>query len=61
MTPLQFDVTDATAIGNAAKQVREQLKGETLFGLVNNAGIAFAGPLMHLPINDYRRQIEVNS
>ena len=60
VTPLQLDVTDETAIAHAAKQVREALKGETLFGLVNNAGIAVAGPLMHLPISEYRFQIEVN-
>ena len=60
VTPLRFDVTDETAVAHAAKQVREALNGETLLGLVNNAGIAVAGPLMHLPINEYRFQLEVN-
>jgi NAD(P)-dependent dehydrogenase (short-subunit alcohol dehydrogenase family) len=59
-TPLLFDVTDEAAITAAAVQVRETLKGETLAGLVNNAGIAVAGPLLHLPLEDFRRQIEVN-
>jgi NAD(P)-dependent dehydrogenase (short-subunit alcohol dehydrogenase family) len=40
--------------------VRERLAGETLFGLVNNAGIATAGPLMHQPIEEFRRQIDIN-
>jgi NAD(P)-dependent dehydrogenase (short-subunit alcohol dehydrogenase family) len=31
-----------------------------LFGLVNNAGIAVPGPLIHLPTDDFRRQLEVN-
>ena len=58
--PLIFDVTDEPAVQAAAKQVREQLNGETLFGLVNNAGIAVPAPLMHQPIEDFRKQMEVN-
>lgn len=58
--PLFFDVTDEAAVQAAAQQVREQLNGETLFGLVNNAGIAIPGPLMHLPADDFRHQLEVN-
>ena len=58
--PLFFDVTDEAAVQAAAQQVREQLHGETLFGLVNNAGIAAPGPLIHLPTDDFRRQLEVN-
>ena len=58
--PLLFDVTDEAAVQAAAGQVREQLKGEALFGLVNNAGIAVPGPLMHLPTQDFRHQLEVN-
>jgi NAD(P)-dependent dehydrogenase (short-subunit alcohol dehydrogenase family) len=58
--PLIFDITDEAGVHAAAGQVREQLKGETLFGLVNNAGIAVPAPLLHQPIADFRRQIEVN-
>jgi NAD(P)-dependent dehydrogenase (short-subunit alcohol dehydrogenase family) len=58
--PLLFDVTDEVAVLYAAQQVREQLNGETLLGLVNNAGIAAPGPLIHLPTEDFRRQLEVN-
>jgi NAD(P)-dependent dehydrogenase (short-subunit alcohol dehydrogenase family) len=58
--PLLFDVTDEPAVQAAARQVREQLNGETLFGLVNNAGIAVPGPLMHLPTDNFRHQLEVN-
>ena len=58
--PLIFDVTDEAAIARAAATVRDLMKGEKLSGLVNNAGIAVAGPLLHLPIEDFRRQIEVN-
>jgi len=58
--PLFFDVTEEATVQAAAKQVREQLNGETLFGLVNNAGIATPGPLIHLPTDDFRHQLEVN-
>jgi NAD(P)-dependent dehydrogenase (short-subunit alcohol dehydrogenase family) len=34
--------------------------GEPLAGLVNNAGIAVVGPLELVPIEDWRRQFEVN-
>ncbi len=38
--PLIFDVTDEAAVHAAAGEVRAALGGETLAGLVNNAGIA---------------------
>jgi NAD(P)-dependent dehydrogenase (short-subunit alcohol dehydrogenase family) len=59
-TPLIFDVTNETAVRKAAEQVSSSLNNQTLFGLVNNAGIAVPGPLMHIPIDEYRHQIEVN-
>ncbi|NUJ81032.1 SDR family oxidoreductase [Methylocystis sp. FS] len=58
--PLFFDVTDAESIALAARDVEARLEGETLAGLVNNAGVAVPGPLLHLPIDDFRRQIEIN-
>lgn len=58
--PLLFDVTDETAVHAAADEVRAALKGGTLDGLVNNAGIAVFGPLLELSIGDFRRQIEIN-
>jgi NAD(P)-dependent dehydrogenase (short-subunit alcohol dehydrogenase family) len=60
VTPLTFDVTDEAAVREAALQVEAVLDGQTLAGLVNNAGIAVAGPLLHLPIDEFRRQLEVN-
>ncbi len=58
--PLIFDVTDGEAIREAADCVRGALQGETLAGLVNNAGIAVSGPLTEVPADDFRRQLEVN-
>jgi NAD(P)-dependent dehydrogenase (short-subunit alcohol dehydrogenase family) len=54
--PVLVDVTDAGQIANLAARV-----GATqLAGLVNNAGIAVAGPLEGVPIDLVRRQYEVN-
>ena len=57
---LLFDVTDEAAVQAAAQQVTDRLNGETLFGLVNNAGIAVPAPLMHQPTEEFRHQLEVN-
>ncbi len=59
-TPLVFDVTDEPAVLAAARQVREALAGEKLAGLVNNAGIAVAGPVLGLTADEFRHQMEVN-
>lgn len=59
-TPLIFDVTDEAAVLAAAREVRAALGGETLAGLVNNAGIAVAGPVLELAADEFRRQMEVN-
>ncbi len=49
-----LDITDARAIATAAERL------ERLDGLVDNAGIAVASPLEHLPLEVLRRQLEVN-
>ena len=53
------DVTDQATIDASAAQVREATGGR-LDGLVNNAGITVQGPVEALPLDDYRRQLEVN-
>lgn len=60
VTPLIFDVADEAAVRAGATQVARALGGRRLFGLVNNAGIAVAGPLLHLDTDDIRRQFEIN-
>lgn len=59
-TPLLFDVTDEAAVLAAAREVRAALNGETLLGLVNNAGVAVAGPVLELAADEFRRQMDVN-
>ena len=41
-------------------QVKKLLKGHTLHGLVNNAGVAFYGPLMYQPLEESRNMMETN-
>ena len=54
--PVLVDVTDAGQVAGLAARVG----GAPLAGLVNNAGIAVAGPLEGIPLDDVRRQYEVN-
>jgi NAD(P)-dependent dehydrogenase (short-subunit alcohol dehydrogenase family) len=58
--PLHIDVTDQESIQRAAEAVLASVDGGGLAGLVNNAGIAVPGPLEYLPIEEFRRQMEVN-
>jgi NAD(P)-dependent dehydrogenase (short-subunit alcohol dehydrogenase family) len=60
VTPLIFDVVDEPVVRAAADQVRFRMAGTTLLGLVNNAGIALGGPLLHQPVAEFRTQLEVN-
>lgn len=59
-TPLLFDVTDEIAIAAAVQTVDAALQGGTLAGLVNSAGIALSGPLLHQSPADFAKQIAVN-
>jgi NAD(P)-dependent dehydrogenase (short-subunit alcohol dehydrogenase family) len=60
VTPLLFDVADEAAVRAGAAQVAAALGNRKLFGLLNNAGIAVAGPLLHLDTDELRRQFEIN-
>ncbi|MBN1529449.1 MAG: SDR family oxidoreductase [Thermoleophilaceae bacterium] len=53
---LKLDVTDSGSI----EALRSRFADAPLAGLVNNAGVAVAGPLEFIPIEDLRRQLEVN-
>jgi NAD(P)-dependent dehydrogenase (short-subunit alcohol dehydrogenase family) len=54
---LRMDLTDDASVSAAAERVRA---AGPLHGLVNNAGVALAGPLEYVPLAVFRRQIEVN-
>jgi len=59
-TPLVFDVTDEAAIKIAVDRVAKTINGQGLFALINNAGVAIGGPLMHQPLDEVRHVLEVN-
>jgi NAD(P)-dependent dehydrogenase (short-subunit alcohol dehydrogenase family) len=54
--PVRLDVTDAEQVAALAARVGSG----PLAGLVNNAGIAIAGPLEGIPLDEIRRLYEVN-
>jgi NAD(P)-dependent dehydrogenase (short-subunit alcohol dehydrogenase family) len=56
LSPLILDITEQSQIDAAAAQLGES----GLDGLVNNAGIGIPGPLETMPMDDFRRQVEVN-
>ncbi len=60
LSPVIIDVTDQASIASAAETVSGATGDSGLAGLVNNAGIALGGPLEFLPIEELRRQLEVN-
>ena len=60
LEPLILDVGEQSSIDAAVKTVHDAVGFDGLSGLVNNAGIAISGPLEYLPIEDLRRQLEVN-
>ena len=60
IVPVTIDVTQDDSIMAAVAVVEKSVKEAGLDGLVNNAGIAVAGPLEIVSIERIRRQLEVN-
>ncbi len=58
LTPVLLDVVDEASIRAAAQFIATQTP--QLDGLVNNAGVAVAGPLEFLPLAELRRVLEIN-
>jgi NAD(P)-dependent dehydrogenase (short-subunit alcohol dehydrogenase family) len=56
--PVLLDVGDRASIDEALEKA--VAAGLPLRGVVSNAGVAVGGPLEHLPIDELRRQFEVN-
>ncbi len=59
--PVFLDVAKPEQIEAAVDQVTEKLAGQTLGGLVNNAGIAKLGPLALQDIDEFIQHFEVNA
>jgi NAD(P)-dependent dehydrogenase (short-subunit alcohol dehydrogenase family) len=60
LTPVRLDVTDAEQVAAVARQVGEAVQDSRLAGIVNNAGVAVAGPVEFVPLDQWRTQLEVN-
>jgi NAD(P)-dependent dehydrogenase (short-subunit alcohol dehydrogenase family) len=59
-TKVLYDLSDKENITQFDNQVNKWLSGKHLFALINNAGIAVAGPLQHVSEEDFYRQMEIN-
>ena len=60
VTPVMLDVTDTGHIAAAAAVIDGHTGPGGLDGLVNNAGYGLACPAELVPLESFRRQLEVN-
>jgi NAD(P)-dependent dehydrogenase (short-subunit alcohol dehydrogenase family) len=58
--PIILDITDPAHVAEIAERVEQDPYGRRLGALVNNAGIAVNGPVEGIPMDEWRRQFEVN-
>lgn len=58
--PVVIDVTKQATIDSAAAQIAGIVTDSGLWGLVNNAGIAVAGPMEFMPMERIREQFDIN-
>ena len=60
LTPVIIDVCDDDSIRTAHNLVEKSIGPMGLDGLINNAGVALAGPMEYLDISKFRQQLDVN-
>lgn len=60
ITTVILDVTKADHIASVVDRVGNETGSSGLAGVVNNAGIAVAGPMEFIPLEDLREQFEIN-
>ncbi|MFP4975981.1 SDR family NAD(P)-dependent oxidoreductase [Paenibacillus sp. CN-4] len=58
--PVIVDVTNTDTLKRLAERVEQDPLGRPLRAVVNNAGIAVNAPLEMVPLDEFRRQIEVS-
>src|SRR4030095_12191795 len=58
--PLIMDVTDELSILNARNKAEGLLGEDPLVAIVNNAGIAISGAVLYVPVEEWKRQLDVN-
>lgn len=60
LVTLIMDVTDEDSIKNAVESVKSILGDQSLFALINNAGISVSGPLEFVELSRVKHQLLVN-
>jgi NAD(P)-dependent dehydrogenase (short-subunit alcohol dehydrogenase family) len=58
--PLHLDVTDFDSVQAARERVEADRDGERFAGVVNNAGVAFGGPVELQSLAEWRHHFDVN-
>jgi len=57
---LLLDLTSKTSISKIENYLKKKLDKTGLFALINNAGIAYGGPMMHVSDEDFEMQMNTN-
>jgi NAD(P)-dependent dehydrogenase (short-subunit alcohol dehydrogenase family) len=57
---VELDVTSPDQVGDAVARVEAAVGERGLWGLFNNAGVSVYAPVEFLPLDELRRQLEVN-
>lgn len=60
IVPVLLDVVDEASVDGAGWLINGEVGAKGLVGLVNSAGIIVDGPLELIPVENFRRQFEVN-
>lgn len=58
--PVYIDINSDEQVNSVYTQIEQIVQENGLYGLVNNAGIAIAGPMEFLPLEKLRLQLETN-
>lgn len=57
---ISIDITKANMIDTVRDKIAQAVGSDGLYGLFNNAGTAYAGPMEFIPMEAIRKQLEVN-
>ena len=58
ITAIFLDVTQDNSVNSAFEQISKQT--DKLYALINNAGVALAGPVEYIPIDILKQQFDIN-
>ena len=58
--PLMMDVTKEDEVLEAVREAEKHIGEHPLVAIINNAGIVISGAVLYIPLDEWRRQFEVN-